>query len=247
MLHKRKNHETVSEPSPREGLAPAGADAKPSAAPALPQTAAETRPVPAPAIAPGPAKPASVSAAAHKPGPGRPPSRPQCLRCHKRVERCKCKEGALLSPQLEKAAAEEQAPAETPLAKDEAETILRFCLWLLGIGQSGIAAVVSTLTWDEAQECWSFDDSDVEKLLPAAHRVLAKHAKRIPAWLRNNGDEIALLMALYNVEQAKAARAQALIDTKMKRELRPSPREEKPAAPAPAQSLPRTAAPVSVQ
>ncbi len=127
----------------------------------------------------------ATSKAAEKPGPGRPATRPHCLRCSKRIERCKCKDGALLAGEVKSAVAEARKREAEPLSKEEAEQILRVLCWGLGVAESAAAAMLTKLNWDEAEEAYSFSEADVAALLPPAHKVLAKYAAKLPSWIRD--------------------------------------------------------------
>lgn len=151
-----------------------------------------------------------------KAGPGRPATKPHCLRCGKRLERCRCKDGALFSETVERATVEAQKRAAEPLGREEAEQLLRVMCWMLGIVESSAAALLTKLTWNEAEEVWSFTEEDITALLPPAHRVLAKYAHKIPAWLRDLRDEMMLAMAIVEVHRAKGSRAAELIAAKEK-------------------------------
>lgn len=159
--------------------------------------------------------PAAVeAAAAPKAGPGRPATRPHCLRCGKRVERCKCKDGVLLPGSVTRAVDEARKREAAPLEREEAEQILRMLCWALGIGESVIAAMATKLTWNEAEEVYSFTEEDISALLPPAHRVLAKYAAKFPSWIRDYHDEMMLAMALYGVERGKSVHAGELLERK---------------------------------
>lgn len=177
--------------------------------------------------------PAPVPAPEAKPkaGPGRPATKPHCLRCGKRIERCRCKDGALLSETVTRATVEAQKRAAEPLGREEAEQLLRVMCWALGIAESSVAALFTKLTWDEAEEVWSFTEEDIAALLPPAHKVLAKYAHKIPTWLRDLRDEMMLAMAVVNVHRAKASHAAELIAAKEKAksaERKPQLVERKP-------------------
>lgn len=100
------------------------------------------------------------------------------------------------------------------LGKEEAEQIVRFLVWFLGVAESAAAAAVTKLTWDEAEEIYSWDEADVAAVLPPAHKVLAKHISKLPSWLRDYRDEMALGMALYGVHKKKIAAQNELLAKK---------------------------------
>lgn len=132
----------------------------------------------------------------------------------------------------------------------QAEQLLRMALFILGIAESGIAAVVSSLTWDEAQQIWSYNEKEVEILLPATHKVLAKYAHKLPDFLTRFSDEIALGFVFMQVTQAKANRSAAAIAQKHARKesekprplaLVPRPAASAEAAPAASEAKPAEA------
>lgn len=112
-------------------------------------------------------------------------------------------------------AVDEAKKREIPeLGKEEAEQIVRFLVWFLGVAESAAAAAVTKLTWDEAEEIYSWDEADVAAVLPPAHKVLAKHISKLPSWLRDYRDEMALGMALYGVHKKKIAAQNELLEKK---------------------------------
>lgn len=234
MLNKKKHPEKI--------LPSGGSPLPDSAALDSPQSALRgVTPPDAPAKLPSPA-PAVSKPAEKQPGPGRPATRPHCLRCSKRLERCKCKDGSLLTAKVVRAVDEARKRETLPLSKDEAEQILRFLCWGFGIAESAAAAMMTNLTWDEAEGVYSFSEEDVAALLPPAHKVLAKYAARLPSWIRDYRDEMALAMALYGVEKRKASAAAAILQSKTAK--LPAPRPQiVPAAPLPKPLAPMPSAP----
>lgn len=222
MLHKRK---AAGLPAPE----PKGAEA-----------AAAVLPSPTPA---NPAAAAAAEAPKEKPkaGPGRPPSRPHCLKCGRRVEKCRCKDGSLLPAEVV-AAAEEKKRAETPFTAEDAEQIVRIFCWLAGIGESAAAALLARVPLGKAEEIFSFSEEDIRQLVPPAHRVLAKYIARLPAWFRDNRDEFALCMALYNVHRPKLDR---LAELRAEQEKSRRPSVPPPAHAAPLELVERTRAAAS--
>lgn len=204
MLHK-KNPRSASAPAPAadaEKPAPASQPAQPAA--------------PSPA-APSPAVPAKETIEATKPVAssrpvGRPATKPHCLKCGKRLERCQCKDGAQLAAEVAAAAEEAKKKSEVkPIDCDEAEQILRFFCWVLGMGESAIAAMLAKIPWEQAEEAYSYTEDDIARLLPPAHRILAKYAYKLPAWIRDYRDEFALAIAFQAVQRAKQERLAAVI------------------------------------
>lgn len=120
----------------------------------------------------------------------------------------------MLPGQVQRAVEDAKKRETLPLSSDEAEQILRFLCWGLGIAESAAAALITKLSWDEAEEIYSFTEADVAALLPPAHKVLAKYAAKLPAWLRDYRDEMALGIAFYSVQKQKAAAATELLDRK---------------------------------
>lgn len=105
--------------------------------------------------------------------------------------------------------------AEIPeLNQEEAEQIVRFLVWFLGVAESSAAALVTKLTWDEAEEIYSWSEQDVAAVLPPAHKVLKKHIAKLPAWIRDYRDEMQLGMALYQVHKQKISAANELLAKK---------------------------------
>lgn len=242
MLHKKKNLANASSGATSTPAVAAPSVSAPDTGSGAPQAAApgaSTATAPARAVSrPGPAE-----AGREKSGPGRPATRPHCLRCSKRLERCKCKDGALLPGQVERAVAEARKRETVPLDREEAEQILRFLCWGLGVAESAAAAALTKLTWDEAEEFFSFSEADIAALLPPAHKVLAKYAAKLPSWIRDYRDEFALALAFYAVEKQKGARASEFLERKSAKlpgarpQLVPAhaptkPASEPPAAPA---------------
>ena len=213
MLHsKRKLEKSIVAPS--AGAAPS------TAAPAIPQSPGATPA--APPVAPS-ATPAAAAVLVAKPGPGRPPTRPHCLSCGKRIERCKCKDGATLPIEVTKAVEENKKKEVVPLGADEAEQILRFLVWGLGIVESSAAALMTKLTWDEAEDVYSFSEKDIEALLPPAHRVLAKHIAKLPSWIRDYRDEFQLAIVFYGIQKQKYQAAAEILAKKAPQMIPPAP------------------------
>lgn len=178
---------------------PSGADTpKPEAAGSMPSTAASALPLDK----------------TPKAGPGRPATRAHCLRCAKRVERCACKEGVLLPAEVHRAVDEAKKRDIPELGQEESEQIVRFLVWFLGVGESAAAGMLTKLTWDEAEEIYSWSEDEIRAVLPSAHKVLAKHISKLPAWLRDYRDEMTLGMALYNVHKQKFAAQNELLAKK---------------------------------
>ena len=177
---------------------------------------AVTPPAPATADPPAvtPPAPAAAPSQIAKPGPGRPPTRPHCLSCGKRIERCKCKDGATLPVEVTKAVEEAKKKEVVPLGAEESEQILRFLVWGLGIVESSAAALMTKLTWDEAEEAYSFDEKDVQALLAPAHRVLAKHIAKLPSWVRDYRDEFQLAIVFYRIQKEKYQAAAEILARK---------------------------------
>lgn len=207
MINKKRKLEKSRADSPQNAAAiVAPADPKPQGGDTpKPDTAAASLPRPAAA---------SALPAAAKPGPGRPATRAHCLRCAKRVERCACKEGVLLPAEVHRAV-DLAKKAEIPaLGAEESEQIVRFLVWFLGVAESSAAAMITKLTWDEAEEIYSWSEKDVAAVLPSAHKVLAKHISKLPSWIRDYRDEMQLGMALYQIHKQKISAANELLAKK---------------------------------
>lgn len=153
----------------------------------------------------------STTVVATQAGPGRPPKKPRCLRCGRKLHLCKCSKGSLLAKQVEQAVEQAESSPKNKFSKEEAEQILRMALYCLGLVESGIASVVSRMTWNEAQQVWSYDEKEVALLLPPATRVLAKYADKIPVLFTKYKDEMALAWALMQVTNAKITRSVEVI------------------------------------
>ena len=202
MLRKKKKS---AAPGAENGAGGTKPDSPIVSAPSNPQTASPTiePPKPAGGIS-ADSRPHSVSVASEaKAGPGRPKKHAHCLRCARRIERCKCKAGPLLAAAVAKAAEKIHTEAQPTISKDAAEQMLRIFLWALGVTESAIAGFVSGLTWSEAEECWNFTEEDVKALLPGASKILAKYAPKFPSILRDHLDEWMFCVALYNVHKEK--------------------------------------------
>lgn len=120
----------------------------------------------------------------------------------------------MLPAEITKAVEENKKKEVVPLGAEEAEQILRFLVWGLGVVESSAAALMTKLTWDEAEEAYSFDEKDVEALLPPAHRVLAKHISKLPSWVRDYRDEFQLAIVFYRIQKAKYQAAAEILARK---------------------------------
>lgn len=219
-------HEAV-EDNPAPGASPSqiSGDVK---APTIPESDAPKVPEAKAASPVAGVRSPSVTPVATQAGPGRPPKRPRCLRCGRKLHLCKCAKGALLAKQVEQAVETVESAPKNKFTTAEAEQILRMALYALGIVESGIAAIVSRMSWNEAQQVWSYDEKEVALLLPPAAKVLAKYADKLPVLFTKYRDEMALAWTFLQVTNAKISRSVEIIAKKHATEIAAPPaREEK--------------------